>query len=138
MKIVFILLFLAIFGITATVQADVLFITNKNVDEKNITAKDIKQIFLGKKKKWPDNSKIHFVILGEENLHGAFIKTYLKKTPKQFKAYWKNMVFSGKGRPPKNFKTTEELIEYVANTKGAIGYIDSSTTAVNVNTITVE
>ncbi len=138
MKKVFILLLLALFALANIVQADVLFITNKNVGEKNISSKDIKQIFLGKKKKWPDNTKIHFVISNEENLHGAFVKTFIKRSPKQFKAYWKNMVFSGKGKPPKSFKTTEELIEYVANTEGAIGYIDSGTTVVNVNTVSVE
>ncbi len=48
------------------------------------------------------------------------------------------MLFTGKSNLPRCFKTTAELMEYVANTEGAIGYIDSNTTIVNVNLIDVK
>jgi hypothetical protein len=47
------------------------------------------------------------------------------------------MVFSGKGKKPKSFKTSKELLDYVANTEGAVGYIDKDTVVVNVNTVSV-
>ena len=135
----YIIIFLmVVFFMGNSVHAEVLFIANKSVNEKNMSSREIKDIFLGKKKKWSDNTKIHFVILDNEKLHNDFLKTYIKKTTKQYDAYWKNMLFTGKGSPPKEFETTRELIEYVTATEGAIGYIDSSSIAANVNTISVE
>ena len=134
--IIYVLMSFALMG--GISYADALIITNKSVSDPNITKDDIKKIFLGKKIKWKDKTKVHFVLSKDKDLHEAFLKTYIKRNPKQFKAYWKNMVFTGKGKTPKSFDTTEELIEYVANTEGAIGYIDSGTTAVNVNTVPVE
>jgi ABC-type phosphate transport system substrate-binding protein len=37
--------------------------------------------------------------------------------------YFRTLVFTGKGSPPKSFATTDEIIQYVANTEGAIGYV---------------
>ncbi len=132
---VFLLLFLFTPGIVA---ADVLVITNKDVPEKDLSKDDIKNIFLGKKVQWKDNSKIHFVISKDPDLHKSFLKAYVKRSTKQFKAYWRKMVFTGEGRKPKSFESTEELLKYVSSTPGAVGYIDKNTTAVNVNTLTVK
>ncbi len=118
--------------------ADVLVITNKAVSEKGLSKEDLKGVFLGKKKKWKDKSKIHFVTLKDPDVHQTFLKAYVKKSEKQYANYWRKMVFTGKGKIPKSFETTEELMEYVANTPGAIGYIDKNTTAVNVKTIDIQ
>jgi ABC-type phosphate transport system substrate-binding protein len=47
------------------------------------------------------------------------------------------MVFTGKGQKPKAFKTDEELIQFVSETSGAIGYVSADVTIKNVKTITV-
>ena len=137
MKYIFIFL-LVLFFIASSVHADVLIIANKNVSKKTLTSGEIKDIFLGKIKKWPDNTKIYLVTSGDYDLHDAFLKTYIKRTASQFGAYWKNRLFTGKGSPPKKFSTTKELMKYIADTQGAIGYIDSGSTPVNVNIISVE
>ena len=121
-----------------TAYADVLVITNKAVPETEMTKEDIKEVFLGKKVQWKNRSKIHFVTLDDPDVHKAFLRAYINKSEQQYSNYWRKMVFTGKGKIPKSFKTTEDLLEYVADTKGAIGYIDKNTTAVNVNTITVQ
>ncbi len=138
MRLLIILLVFFSLLVTGTASADVLIITNKNVSEDSMSQDDIKNIFLGKKSKWKDKTKVHFVVSDNPDIHQTFLKSYVKKTPKQFKAYWKNMVFTGQGKKPKEFKSTEELLKYVEKTDGAIGYIDSDTTVVNVNTLSIE
>ncbi len=118
--------------------ADVLIITNKDVAGQNLSKDDVKAIFLGKKVQWPNNAKIHFAISKDPDLHQAFLESYVKRSSKQYQAYWRKMVFTSQGNKPKSFESATELLEYVSNTPGAVGYIDSNTTAVNVNTITVE
>ena len=40
-----------------------------------------------------------------------------------FRAAWRSLVFAGQGSMPKTFDTEAALIEYVAATPGAIGYV---------------
>lgn len=105
--------------------ADILIITNKDVPETRLTQKQIQEIFLGKRVQWKDNSKIRFVTIKESIIHGMFLKQYLKKSGSKWKAYWRRMVFTGRGVPPKVINTEAEIIAYVAKTKGAIGYVSS-------------
>lgn len=87
-----------------------------------IQKEDIKQIFLGKKTRWENDTKIVFVLLNDELTYSAFLKEYVGKTIFQYTNYWKQQVFTGQGRMPKAVKTSEEMIEYIAGTAGAIGF----------------
>jgi ABC-type phosphate transport system substrate-binding protein len=106
--------------------AGIVIIGNKNIPESSLGKTDIQNIFLGKKTKL-GNTKITFVILKSSDIHENFLKEYLSRTPAQYKKYWKKIVFTGKGKAPKAFKSEEALVEHVKNTEGAIGYIGSDT-----------
>ncbi len=138
MKKVIICLIVSLGFVFEFIHADVLVISNKDVADEALTTKDVQEIFLGKKSRWKDSTKIQFVTIKNQEIHKAFLKSYVKKSEKQYKNYWRNMVFTGRGIPPKRFKSTRELVEYVSKTEGAVGYIDSNTTAVNVKVIDVK
>jgi ABC-type phosphate transport system substrate-binding protein len=123
--------------VTGAAHANVLIITNKYVKDTAITKADLKEIFLGKKVQWTDNTKIRFVTLKESGPHKTFLRTYINKSAQQYSNYWRKMVFTGKGKIPKSFATSAEMVKYVSATNGAIGYIGSSTKPANVNTINV-
>ena len=112
--------------------ADVIIIAHKESPESSLSAKELQEIFLGKRVQWADNSSIHPATVKEDTLHKAFLKQYIKKSPSQWLAHWKRMVFTGNGTPPKQFDSQEELLDYVAETSGAIGYIDEETAVKNV------
>ncbi len=137
MKIVLIYLIMFIMLLFGTAYGDVIIIANKDVQDSSLSIKDIKEIFLGKKVKWSDNQKVHFILSDDASLHEAFLDKYVKRSGKQFKMYWKKMVFSGKGKKPKT-KSQVEIIEYVKSTKGAIGYINTSTSEAGLTTISVQ
>ncbi len=48
------------------------------------------------------------------------------------------MVFAVKEKIPESFDSDQALIEYVTNTSGAIGYINSGSTAASVKTINIQ
>lgn len=104
---------------------DVLIIANKDVPENSVSMNEIKNIFTGKKTRWSNNEKINFVLTGSDETHRQFLQTYIRRTPQQFSRYWKKQVFTGKGRKPRGFNAEEDVIEYVAGTPGAIGYIST-------------
>ena len=131
-RIRFCLLSLLLLCFSGVSWADVTIIAHKDSSESSLSAKELQEIFLGKRVQWKDNSTIHPSTVKGGALHGDFLKQYVKKSPAQWIAHWKRMVFTGNGTPPKQFASQEELLEYVANTPGAIGYIDEATTAENV------
>ena len=121
-----------------TVFADVIIITYSGVEETSLSKKEIKEIFLGSRVQWRDRSKIRPVLLNKEEVLKDFLKNYVNKTEVQYLNHWKRMVFTGKGKSPKRFKSTAELIAYVSKTHGAIGCLESGTSVKNVNTIKVK
>lgn len=118
--------------------ADMLIIAHQNTSETAISQKDIQEIFLGKRVQWKDNTAIHPATIKEPELHETFLKQYVKKTPSQWIAHWRRMVFTGNGTPPQQFATQEELLEYVVNTSGAIGYVDIKTAVTQATVLKVQ
>lgn len=102
--------------------AQIVVISHKNVTDE-LKKGDLEQIFLGKKTRWADDAKIVFVILGEKATCAVFLKNYVSKTLDQYTNYWKKQVFTGKGRMPEVFATSQEVMQHVAATAGAIGFV---------------
>ncbi len=101
----------------------VIVITNQSVKITSITPKDLENIYVGKKTRWSKDEKITPVILNIQDIHESFLSKYVNKSPEQFNTYWKRKVFTGRGKELRSFKNKEDVIEYVKNTTGAIGYI---------------
>ncbi len=124
MKKILIELFCALM-LSSTVYADVIIISNKKGPPDSLTASEIREIIHGKMKKWDNGQKILFVTMVRSDVHKEFIRKFTRKSAAEFKNYWKKMLFTGRGIPPKSFKSEKQVIEYVAKNKGAIGYISS-------------
>jgi len=131
--------FLIINGIFANLSyaGDIMVIGNKDVPVSELSINEIRSIFLGEKVKWNNDQAITFVIL-KTDLHDAFLKEYVGNTASQYRNYWRKMVFTGKSKSPKSFNTPEELIGYISDTRGAIGYIPSEAYQDKVKTISVK
>ncbi len=91
----------------------------------SLTREQVKQIFLGRKTRWDDGTKIVFVLLHDKTIYKDFLKHYIGKTYSQYRNYWKKQVFTGKGRMPKTFGTVEELVNFLTATPGAISFARS-------------
>lgn len=131
--------FLLTNGIFANLSSagDIMIIGNKDVPVSELSINEIRSIFLGEKVKWSNDQAIIFVIL-KTDLHDAFLKEYVGNTASQYRNYWRKMVFTGKSKSPKSFNTPEELIAYVSDTGGAIGYIPSEAYQEKVKKISVK
>ena len=123
-----------LFLTSSFVIAGPVIIVNNSVSD-SVDASTAQKIYLGKKSKWDNGASITAVTLSGGGVHDAFLDQYIKKTSAQFDTYWKQMIFSGKGVPPKSFASEKELIDFVSQTAGAIGYVDSTTPMENVKVI---
>lgn len=59
-------------------------------------------------------------------LRAEFYKKVLEKEPAQVQAIWSKIIFTGKGKPPKEYKSSSEVKKAIAENVNAIGYIEKS------------
>ncbi len=136
-SILAILFLVPVLLLPTSVNAEVIVIANNDIGVDSVSGGNLKKIFLGKTATWSDGSTISPTVIEKGSTTDEFLKSYVKKSPSQFKAFWKKAVFTGTGTPPECFKTDAELVAYVANTAGAIGFIDSESPHDGVKILTV-
>lgn len=120
---------------TGVVLAEVAIIANKGITVDSITPKEARKIWLGKKKSMPGGGTIKLADLPLGNAaRKDFYNSIVKKKEKQLKAYWAKITFTGKGYPPQVFDDDAAVVDWVASTPGAMGYVssDSVTDSVKV------
>ncbi len=116
-----ILILVITFFLASVVYAGDLVVANSSTGE--LSKANLKKMYLGKMKSWPDGSKVVLTVLKSGDDHKAFLKGKVGKSESQFKSYWKKKVFTGKGVMPKNFASDTDLLSFIASNPGAIGYV---------------
>lgn len=84
-------------------------------------------IFLGKVSRFPDGSQA--VPVDQAEGSAAREEFYLKFTGKsaaQLKAHWSKIIFTGRGKPPREVANSIEVKKLLAKDPNAIGYIEQS------------
>jgi ABC-type phosphate transport system substrate-binding protein len=110
----------------ASTQGAVRIIVHPEVAESSLSQAEIARIYLGKKTFWESGARISPSLLDEESpLTESFIEGNLKKTVRQYRAYWKRYLFSGQGTAPKTFASSKQVADFVAANPGAVGIVDA-------------
>lgn len=107
-------------------QNDYVIVVHKNVQETSVKRANVEKIFLGKKSRWSDGTKIVPVNLKQGKTYDAFIEQVIQKSTNAYMNYWRKMIFTGKGVMPVSFPEEADVLEYIGRTEGAIGYVSSS------------
>ncbi len=122
----------------AAANDDLVIIANPNLADNSIGQRDLQRIYLGKQTLWKDDTSIVPVMLKSGPLHDEFIEGYIDRSVPRFVTYWRQMVFTGKGVPPKSFASESELVDFVARTPGSVGYVSSATNVSSVKKLGLE
>jgi ABC-type phosphate transport system substrate-binding protein len=118
--------------------ADFKVIANSSVGASEASADDLKAVFLGTKSSLGDGSRVTPVLEKGGTAHDAFLSKCIGKTDSALTAYYRSLVFTGKGSMPKTLASDAEVAEYVSKTKGAIGYVSASAATPGVKTVEVK
>ena len=102
---------------------DVVLVANKGVQISDITDADLRAIFMGTKTRFADGSHAVPVTLKGGPVHEVFLRNHVGESPEEFRAQWRKEVFTGQGAMPKAFNSESALLDYVAVTPGAVGYV---------------
>ncbi len=99
---------------------------------------DLSKIFLKRTTKWSDGRTATPLDLPESSgTRASFSKAVHNKTVDAIKAYWQQMVFSGRGVPPSQRASVREIVDYVQSNPGAVGYVPSSAAVGNCKVLSV-
>ncbi len=101
--------------------AEIVLIVNPKNAVSSMTAEQASQYYLG-----ISNSFVPIDQADGSPIRVEFYKKITNKEPGQVRAIWAKLVFTGKGRMPKEMASHEEVKKAVAADPNAIGYIDKS------------
>ncbi|MBB1073827.1 hypothetical protein HUU62_05305 [Rhodoferax sp. 4810] len=59
-------------------------------------------------------------------LREQFLQCYLNQNNEKYIGYWTVRRYIGKGTPPRELESVAAMIQFIANTQGAIGYVDTT------------
>ena len=128
---------LAFLAVPISRAQDAAFVVNKDTKLAALSHEDAKNILLGNKVKFEDGAIIKLAVQSEGPVHEKVIRDFTQRSTDQFEKYWKKLVFTGKGLMPSQCKSDAEVIEYVAHTPGAFGYVAKVSVVPSVSVIDV-
>ena len=132
------LFFGVVLSCALAVAQDVVVIVNNGVKATAASKEEVASVFTGDKSSLGDGSHVTPVTLKGGAAHEIFLKNYIGKGDAAYRTAWRSLVFTGQGTMPKAFDTESALVEYVAATPGAIGYVSKVTEHDKVKTLTIK
>ncbi len=134
-KIIFLLVLLGIFLFDSLSSAQEIesykIIVNGSNPISSMTKDQISKLFLKKVTKWKNGQKVlPLDLTGTSPVRQDFSKEILGRNVWAIKAYWQKQIFSGRGVPPPEKSSDREVLAYVQENPGAIGYISASAVAI--------
>ncbi len=85
----------------------------------------LRSIYTMRQVVWPDGVAIRVFTLAPQsaaNLH--FCSEKIKLFPYQLERIWQKLTYSGTGTPPVELPDQQAMLQAIANTPGAIGYVE--------------
>jgi ABC-type phosphate transport system substrate-binding protein len=116
--------------------AEVAVIVHPSTGFDSLTEDDVSRLFLGKSKSFPSGGQAVPVNQNEGSAaRDKFNEAVCKKNASQYKAYWSQLVFTGKGTPPKDAGDDAAVKALVAANPNMIGYVDASAVDASVKVV---
>jgi len=107
-------------------QAQVAVIAHKGVTISSSNAAAVTDIYSLSTKEWKDGTTIVVFDIKAEGPTRTKFYNYIGKSPSELKKTWMRVQLSGEGKAPTGVGSDEEMIQKVASTPGAIGYVTAS------------
>lgn len=112
-------------GMMVPAWADTAVIVNPRMAAR-LTSSDVRNIFLGNTKSFPDGSIAIPVTLKDGKARDDFFAQTLGKTETQYKAIWSRLMFTGTGQPPRELDSEDEIKKLISLNPNIIGFIDTN------------
>lgn len=110
----------------AVVHAAPAVIAHKGIAAEKIDAATLKSVLLGKKVSWDSGGRVVLAVLKAGPVADEFLQKSAEMNASSFSNHWRRLAMTGGGSAPKFFEKEEDLRKFVAETPGAIGFVDAA------------
>lgn len=105
----------------------------------SVDQKFLADVFLKKKTYWDDKKVIVVADLwSSSRVRREFSEKILDRPVSAVRNYWQQLLFSGRGIPPPEFKSETEMLNFIATHEDAIGYVSVGTELRNLKVLKIE
>jgi ABC-type phosphate transport system substrate-binding protein len=98
----------------------------------------LSRLFLKKVLRWPDGTAALPVEPTQPRLRSEFAQRVHGRSANAIKAYWNQLIFSGRDVPPLERPGDAEVVAYVRLNRGAVGYVSAGAPTEGVKTVEVQ
>ena len=120
------LMSISILGWTHDAGAQVTVIANSTVPVDTLAKADLLKLFLGTTEYWDNQTRVVVVDLATKgNVRDSFY-SYLGKTSSRMRSIWLKRKLTGEGELPESMASELALLDKVASTSGAIGFVSEA------------
>lgn len=108
-----------------TVAADLVVVAHPKSGIDRLNRSEVINIFLGRFRQLPSGlTALPVDLPASQGERGVFYRQLVNKELAEINAYWARLVFSGRTMPPRQAASIEDMLDFVAVTPGAVGYVD--------------
>jgi ABC-type phosphate transport system substrate-binding protein len=116
---------LAALLLPSILRADEVVVIGAQNPTVSLTQSQVRDVFLGRTTSVPDGSTAIPVDQPDASpLREAFYLKVTNRSAAQARAQWAKLYFTGRGVPPREGASNDDVKKILHSTKGAIGYID--------------
>jgi len=104
----------------------------------SIERKFLEDVYLKKVSRWSTGELIRPVDLNPDSgTRAQFSQEILRRSVGAVKSYWQQLIFSGRDVPPPELDTEEQVVRFVINHDGAVGYVSGGAAMDGTKILTV-
>jgi|SRR6185437_2477651 len=120
-------------------QLNLVAIGNSSVAPNDLALSELKSILMGEKQRWKNGDRILIALMKTNTPIGKTTSSKIyDMTGDEVNKFWLALVFQGKAQAPKFFSSTEELKDFVAQNRGAIGILDKPFSDTEIKFIAID
>lgn len=120
------IILLLIAAADSSADAGLVVVVNAQSGVQTLTHEEIVNIFLGRFRRLPSGmAALPVDQPPDQPLRAEFYRRLVNKTPAEIRAYWARLVFSGKTSPPHQAATQSEVLQWMRDNPGAVGYLSA-------------
>ncbi len=101
----------------------VALVAHKAVSNTALSSREAAEIYRMEHNKWDDGSLVVIVDLATKSDVKAQFYNFINAKERELKNVWMRFILSGEGRAPTVARSEQEMVDLVANTEGAVGYV---------------
>ena len=113
-------------GAASAPARDFVVIVNSANPAASIERDDLSKMFFKRLVKWPHGTAVEPIDLSpSERARLVFTQSVHGKSVGAVRAFWQQQIFSGRSVPPSEKRNDAEVMQYVREHPGAVGYVSS-------------